>query len=69
MPIRHCIVHLIEKKPDGSPAVLHARSTELAESQAIENMLADLNDTYNAKQGKAWACSTRNPAFTRSAAG
>ena len=25
MPIRHCIVHLIEKKPDGSPAVLHAR--------------------------------------------
>ena len=54
MPIRHCIVHLIEKKPDGSPAVLHARSTELAESQAIENMLADLNDSYNAKQGKAW---------------
>ena len=54
MPIRHCIVHLIEKKPDGSPAVLHARSTELAESQAIENLLADLNDSYNAKQGKAW---------------
>ena len=25
MPIRHCIVHLIDKKPDGSPAVLHAR--------------------------------------------
>ncbi len=54
MPIRHCIVHLIEKKPDGSPAVLHARDTELAESQAIENLLADLNDAYNAKQGKAW---------------
>lgn len=54
MPIRHCIVHLIEKKPDGTPAVLHARDTELAESQAIENMLADLNESYNAKQGKAW---------------
>ncbi|WP_434458306.1 nucleoid-associated protein YejK [Stutzerimonas urumqiensis] len=54
MPIRHCIVHLIEKKPDGSPAVLHARDTELAESQAIENLLADLNESYNAKQGKAW---------------
>ena len=40
MPIRHCIVHLIEKKPDGTPAVLHARSSELAPSQAIENMLA-----------------------------
>jgi len=54
MPIRHCIVHLIEKKPDGTPAVLHARDTELAESSAIENMLADLNESYNAKQGKAW---------------
>ena len=54
MPIRHCIVHLIDKKPDGSPAVLHARDSELAESDAIENLLADLNDSYNAKQGKAW---------------
>ena len=54
MPIRHCIVHLIDKKPDGTPAVLHARDSELAESQAIENMLADLNESYNAKQGKAW---------------
>lgn len=54
MPIRHCIVHLIDKKPDGSPAVLHARDSELAASDAIENLLADLNDSYNAKQGKAW---------------
>ncbi|MND30773.1 Nucleoid-associated protein YejK [compost metagenome] len=54
MPIRHCIVHLIDKKPDGSPAVLHARDCELAASDAIENLLADLNDSYNAKQGKAW---------------
>ncbi|MDQ4278980.1 hypothetical protein RBT94_21470, partial [Pseudomonas aeruginosa] len=23
MPIHHAIVHLIEKKPDGTPAVLH----------------------------------------------
>ena len=54
MPIRHCIVHLIDKKPDGSPAVLHARDSELAASQAMENLLADLNESYNAKQGKAW---------------
>ncbi len=54
MPIRHAIVHLIDKKPDGTPAVLHAREHELAESQAIENMLSDFNETYNAKQGKAW---------------
>ncbi len=54
MPIRHCIVHLIDKKPDGTPAVLHARDSELATSQAMENLLADLNESYNAKQGKAW---------------
>lgn len=51
MPIRHIIVHQIDKKPDGTPAVLHARDTELGSSQAIENMLADLNESYNAKQG------------------
>ncbi|HEY6610483.1 MAG TPA: nucleoid-associated protein YejK, partial [Pseudomonas sp.] len=39
MPIRHAIVHLIDKKPDGSPAVLHARDSELAESPAIDNLL------------------------------
>lgn len=54
MPIRHCIVHLIDKKPDGSASTLHTRDSELAESKAIENLLADLNDSYNAKQGKAW---------------
>ncbi|MBD7977776.1 nucleoid-associated protein YejK [Serpens gallinarum] len=54
MPIRHCIVHLIEKKPDGTPAMLHARDSALGESQAMENLLADLNESYNAKQGKAW---------------
>ncbi|AAP44274.1 hypothetical protein ND041 (plasmid) [Pseudomonas putida ND6] len=54
MPIRHIIVHQIDKKPDGTPAVLHARDTELGASQAVENMLADLNESYNAKQGKAW---------------
>ncbi len=71
MPIRHCIVHLIDKKPDGTPAVLHARDSELAESAAIENMLADLNESYNAKQGKAWAvpCGVRGASFQRLAQG
>ena len=54
MPIRHIIVHFIDKKPDGTPAVLHARNAELPESQANETLLADLNEAYNAKQGKAW---------------
>lgn len=54
MPIRNAIVHLIDKKPDGSPAVLHTRDAALAESQAMDNLLADLNDSYNARQGKGW---------------
>ena len=54
MPIRHAIIHLVDKKPDGTPAVLHARDQELAASDSIENLLADLNDSYNAKQSKAW---------------
>ncbi|MGF0338234.1 nucleoid-associated protein YejK [Ectopseudomonas toyotomiensis] len=54
MPIRHCIVHLIDKKPDGSPAVVQARDCSMASSQAMEHLLADLNESYNAKQGKVW---------------
>lgn len=54
MPIRHSIIHQIDKKPDGSPGVLHISDTELAESQATENLLHDLNVAYNAKTGKAW---------------
>ena len=54
MPIRHSIIHQIDKKPDGTPAVLHVSKTELAESQVTENLLHDLNVAYNAKTGKAW---------------
>ena len=54
MPIRHSIIHQIDKKPDGTQAVLHVSKTELAESQATENLLHDLNVAYNAKTGKAW---------------
>ncbi|MGH8382593.1 nucleoid-associated protein YejK [Pseudomonas sp.] len=54
MPIRHAVIHQIDKKPDGSPAVLHLASENLPETQAIENLVHDVNDTYNAKTGKAW---------------
>ena len=54
MPIRHSIIHQIDKKPDGTPAVLHVSGTELVESQATENLLHNLNVAYNAKTGKAW---------------
>ena len=54
MPIRHSIIHQIDKKPDGTPAVLHVSRTELAKSQVTENLLNDFNEAYNAKQGKGW---------------
>ena len=54
MPIRHSIIHQIDKKPDGSPAVLQISDTQLAECQATENLLHDLNVAYNAKTGKGW---------------
>ncbi|HFL7941107.1 TPA: nucleoid-associated protein YejK [Pseudomonas putida] len=54
MPIRACAIHFLDKKPDGNPAVLHLADSVLNQSDAIENLLADLNDAYNAKQGKAW---------------
>ena len=54
MPIRHSIIHQIDKKPDGTPSVLHVSKTKLAESQITENLLHDLNVAYNAKTGKAW---------------
>ncbi|MEW5511931.1 nucleoid-associated protein YejK [Pseudomonas asiatica] len=54
MPARHMQIHYIDKKPDGSPAVLHSSDTPLELNDWTENLLADLNDAYNAKQGKAW---------------
>ena len=44
MPIRHSIIHQIDKKPDGTPAVLHVSGTELAKSQATENLLKAFSD-------------------------
>ncbi len=54
MPIRHAVMHFIDKKPDGSPAVLHLAGSDLPDSGAIQNLLNDVNDTYNAKTGKGW---------------
>lgn len=54
MPIRHMTMHMIDKKPDGQPAILHIRDSELPESPATENLMSDLNESYNAKAGKSW---------------
>ncbi|MDG9809476.1 MULTISPECIES: nucleoid-associated protein YejK [Pseudomonas] len=54
MTLRHAVMHLIDKKPDGSPAVLHKADAELALTDAAENLVNDFNHAYNGKQGKAW---------------
>ncbi len=54
MSIHNCIVHFIDKKPDDSPAVLKTREDVLPNSSSVQYMLADLNDSYNAKPSKAW---------------
>lgn len=54
MPIRHAVIHHIHKVPDGSPAVINLSADVLPVSQAIEDLVGDFNDAYNAKQGKSW---------------
>lgn len=54
MPVRTMILHQIDKKPDGTPAVLHTNLKAMDESQAVEDLLANVNESYNAKAGKAW---------------
>ena len=54
MPVLHSIIHKIDKKPDGSPAVLHRSEIELPESGARDDLMQQLNTAYNAKTGKAW---------------
>ncbi len=52
MPVRHSIIHKIGKKPDGSPAVLFLGAAEQVESQARDNLMSQLNESYNATAGK-----------------
>ena len=54
MPIRHSVIHKIDKKPDGSPAVLFLGASEQVESQARDDLMSQLNESYNATAGKGW---------------
>jgi len=54
MPIRHSVIHKIEKQPDDSPAVLLLGSSEQVESQARDDLMQQLNESYNASAGKGW---------------
>ena len=54
MPVRHSVIHKIDKKPDGNSAVLHLASAEQVESGARDDLMSQLNENYNATTGKGW---------------
>jgi nucleoid-associated protein len=54
MSVRHSVIHKIDKKPDGSPAVLFLSVSEQVESQARDDLMQQFNENYNAIAGKAW---------------
>jgi nucleoid-associated protein len=54
MPVLHSVIHKIDKKPDGSPAILHLGAAEQVESQARDDLMSQFNESYNAATGKAW---------------
>lgn len=54
MPILHSVIHKIDKKPDGTPAALHLAAAEQVDSSARDDLMQQLNESYNATTGKAW---------------
>jgi nucleoid-associated protein len=54
MPVLHSVIHKIDKKPDGSPAVLFLGGAEQVESQARDDLVQQFNESYNATTVKAW---------------
>ncbi|MGX1186720.1 nucleoid-associated protein [Pseudomonas sp. F-14 TE3623] len=54
MPVLHSVIHKIDKKPDGSPAVLILGGAEQVESQTRDDLMSQFNENYNATTGKAW---------------
>ncbi|MDR8364063.1 nucleoid-associated protein YejK [Pseudomonas sp. JL3] len=54
MPVLHSVIHKIDKKPDGSPAVLFLGGAGQVESQARDDLMSQFNENYNATTGKAW---------------
>jgi nucleoid-associated protein len=54
MPVINSAIHKIDKKPDGTPAVLHLGRAEHVESQVRDDLMSQFNESYNATTGKAW---------------
>jgi len=51
MPVLHSVIHRIDKKPDGSPAVLFLGGAEQVENQARDDLMNQFNESYNANAG------------------
>ena len=47
MPVLHSAIHKIDKKPDGTPAVLFLGGAEQVESQARDDLMHQFNESYN----------------------
>lgn len=70
MPVLRSVIHKIDKKPDGSPAVLFLGTAEQVDGQARDDLLYQFDESYNATAGaRTGACSTLNLAHTRSVDG
>jgi nucleoid-associated protein len=54
MPVLHSVIHKIDKKPEGNPVVLILGGAEQVESQARDDLMSQLNESYNATAGKGW---------------
>ncbi|RFD33843.1 nucleoid-associated protein YejK [Pseudomonas sp. GL93] len=54
MPVLHSAIHKIDKKPDGTPAVLFLSGAEQVESQARDDLMHQFNESYNGATGKGW---------------
>ncbi|WP_313043078.1 nucleoid-associated protein YejK [Pseudomonas sp.] len=54
MPVLHSTIHKIDKKPDGTPAVLFLSGAEQVESQARDDLMQQFNESYNSTAGKGW---------------
>jgi len=54
MPVLHSTIHKIDKKPDGTPAVLFLSGAEQVESQARNDLMQQFNESYNSTAGKGW---------------
>ncbi len=62
MPIRHCIIHLLEQQPDTAKSTLHPARQPLDDPDLLEPLLAELNERYNTRPGKLWGFFPDEPA-------